>query len=404
MAAFRYRALTTAGAARTGIVEEASVAAALESLRRSGLSPVEVKETRERQRVEGKARWSGVSRRIMAQAMSELAVLLGAGLTLDRALGVIEETVAPARERKAFAQLRQRVIEGAPLSRAMAESGGFFPPLASAMAEAGEFDGRLDRALARLGDTLERNEALRQTISAAMVYPALLLVIAVGVILMMLLWVIPQFEGLFDTAGARLPPTTRFVMALSDGARRYGLLILAAIVAGGFAASAALRRPAARAAFDRRILRAPAIGPVVLKSEIARFARVLGSLLEGGVALPEAVLVARATLGNIDLAERLGRVAEALRQGRGLTVALTREAVFPAQALSFVRTGEETATLGSMLGRLADGLDRDVRMGVERLIAVLTPLITVVLGGMVAAVIASVMTAILGFNDLALSQ
>jgi general secretion pathway protein F len=285
----------------------------------------------------------------------------------------------------------------------MEEASGLFPPMASAMAEAGEANGRLDQALGRLAETLERSEAIRRTIGAALLYPAILTVIGIGVVLTMLLWVIPQFESLFSEAGGALPPMTRAVMGLSQWVRHDGLLALAVAALAALALARWLRRPSMRRRFDELVLRAPQLGALVRAAEVGRFARVLGSLVEGGVALPDAVAIARRSLTNAALAEAIDRVAVGLRQGQGLTASLAGEASFPREALSFVRTGEETARLGPMLLRLADVLDRDLKAGVERAIAILTPLITVAMGAIVATVIASVMTAILGFNDLALA-
>jgi len=403
MTTFRYRAVTAQGATRAGMIEDGSWSLALDRLRRSGLTPIEVTEAPAARAASGPVRPNAAARRVVANAISELAVLLGAGLTLDRALAVAADNIARPAEKAAFIALGQRVKEGATLSRAMAEAGNLFPPLAWAMAEAGEANGRLDEALAKLAETLERGESLRQTIGAAMVYPIMLLIVAALVILTMLLWVIPQFEGLFSDAGAKLPMATRIVMGASHAVRSYGLIGVAVLAAAGFVANAWLRRPSIRAGFDRWVLRLPRIGTLVTAMEVGRFARVLGSLVEGGVPLPDAVAITRRTLGNAHLSSAIGRVATRLKQGAGLTASLAAEDIFPNMALSFIRTGEETARLGPMLGRLADALDREIRIGVEQLIAILTPLITVAMGAIVGGVIASIMTAILGFNDLALA-
>ena len=222
MALFRYRAATAAGTLSAGQLEGASSDQVIDQLRRAGLTPIDVVETHAATRATARFASDGASRRAVINAISELAVLLVAGLTLDRALAVCAENVVRPAEKAGFIALHTRVKEGAPLSRAMAEAKDLFPPMASAMAEAGEANGRLDVALARLAETLERAEALRQVVGSAMVYPAILLVIAVAVILMMLLWVIPQFEGLFSDAGAQLPFMTRMVMGASHAVRSYG--------------------------------------------------------------------------------------------------------------------------------------------------------------------------------------
>jgi general secretion pathway protein F len=403
MASWRYRAVTALGKAQAGVIEDDSSRQAIEQLRRRGLTPIEVLETRAPAKAAAPRPGAG-SRRAVIEALSELGVLLGAELTLDRALAICTENVSRPAEKAAFAALATRVKEGAPLSRAMAESKGLFPPMASAMAEAGEANGRLDLAITKLAETLERTEAMRQTIATAMIYPALLMVITTLVILTMLLWVVPQFESLFSDAGAQLPPMTRLVMAASHLVRRQGLLLAAGLAAIVAVVRFQLSRPGARQAFDHWVLRLPVVGKLVTAAEAGRFARVLGSLVEGGAPLPDAVAITRGSLTNRRIADGVERVTTALRQGKGLTAALAAERIFPPTVLSFVRTGEESGRLGPILEKLADALDRELRTGVERTIGIITPLITVTMGVIVATVIASIMTAILGFNDLALGK
>jgi general secretion pathway protein F len=404
VASFRYRAATPLGEMRSGALAAGSHAEALEQIRRLGLTPIEAVQTRQAAGGVAKGRPNAAGRQAVANAIGELSVLLGAGLTLDRALVVCGENARTPQLKAVFADLHQRVKEGAPLSRAMAEEGAVFPPMASAMAEAGEANGRLDRSLARLAETLDRAEALRQTIVSSMVYPALLLTVAAGVILVMLLVVVPQFEDLFSDSQAKLPFATRMVMGASHMVRHFGWLGLLVVVVLGIGIWRWLKRPEVRLAFDRMLLGLPGIGPLATEMETARFARVLGSLVDGGVPLPQALSISQRSFANSHLAQAVGRVAAGLKEGAGLSGPLSATGLFPPMALSFLRTGEETAQLGLMLNRLADVLDRQVRNSVQRMIAILTPAITVVMGAIVATVIASIMSAILGFNDLALAS
>jgi general secretion pathway protein F len=404
MASFRYRAATSLGEMRSGALAAGSHAEALEQLRRMGLTPIEATETRQAAGAAARSRPNSAGRQAIANAIGELSVLLGAGLTLDRALVVCGENARTPQLQAVFASLHQRVKEGAPLSRAMAEEGATFPPMASAMAEAGEANGRIDQSLARLAETLDRSEALRQTIVSAMVYPALLLTVATSVILVMLLVVVPQFEDLFSDGQARLPFATRMVMGASHAVRHFGWLGVLVLGVIGVAVWRWLKRPEVRLAFDRMLLGLPAIGSLATQMETARFARVLGSLVDGGVPLPTALSISQRSFANFHLAQAVGKVAAGLKEGAGLSGPLSATGLFPPMALSFLRTGEETAQLGLMLGRLADVLDRQVRNSVQRMIAILTPAITVVMGAIVATVIASIMSAILGFNDLALAS
>jgi len=402
MATYRYRAATAGGQLRSGVLEGASQADAIERIKRLGLMPIETVETSARSAsAEKTIRLNAATRRGIVNAISELSVLLNAGLPLDRALAVVVENLNRPPVKAAFAKLRDRVRNGASLARAMTESNGAFSPMAAAMAEAGEASGKLDESLGRLAETMERAETLRQTIVSSMVYPIMLVIIATGVILVMLLFVVPQFEDLFSDAGAKLPTMTVIVMGASHAVKDYGLVGL------GFAAVAAflfwrwVQQPAVRRLVDRQLLKLAVIGSIVRNAETARFARTLGSLLDGGVPLSGALAIAQRSLANMHMHDAVERVSTGLRQGGGLSTPLAQTGLFPPMALSFLRTGEETAQLGLMLSRLADVLDRDVRNQIQRVIAVMTPAITVLMGALVATVIASIMSAIIGFNDLA---
>lgn len=400
MTTFRYRAATATGELKAGTLDAPSHADVLERLRRLGLMPIEAVETAAR--TEHKTQVSAKTRQGIANTLGELAVLLNAGLTLDRALSVSIENLTDPALKAQFTRLRDRLKEGVPMARAMAEADGFFPPMACAMAEAGEASGKLDASLSRLAEALDRAEALRQTIVSSLIYPIILLIVATSVILMMLLFVVPQFEDLFSDAGGKLPFATQVVMGASHALRAYGLLGLLALAVGGVMLWRWLRQAAVRRAVDRNLLNMPQIGPLLRNIETARFARTLGSLVDSGVALPTALGIAQRSLVNTHMAAAVGRVASGLKEGGGLSGPLAATKLFPPMALSFLRTGEETAQLGMMLNRLADVLDRDVQTTIQRMIAIMTPAITVVMGVLVAGTIASIMSAILGFNDLAL--
>lgn len=400
MASYRFRAVTASGSQLSGSLEAASHAQAVAGVRRLGATPLELVESAS-PRAGVARRPSAASRRAVTRTIGELAVLLGAGLSLDRALALAIESIDHPASRAEFVALLKNVKEGMPLARAMALRDGLFPPMAQAMVEAGEANGRLGEALQRLAEALKRADELRTLLGTAMIYPIGLLVIAVGVILLMLLYVVPQFESLFDTAGAELPAASVAVMAASRVLREQGWLLLGLLVLLVVAARALLTRPDLRRGFDRLVLRMPQFGPLILGAQTAQFSRTLAVLIDGGVALPTALAMARRSLTNSHLSAAVAGVASGLKQGGGLTAPLAATGAFPRLAIGFFRTGEETSQLGLMLGRLADVLDADVRVRLQRLIGVLTPAITVVLGVVVAAIIAAIMSAILGFNDLA---
>ena len=402
MPTVRYRALARDGRIQSGELDAPSAAEAVDRLRRRGLTPIETTEAASGAKGAGKQSAGGADRQAMTNALNELAVLLGAGLALDRALTVVVENASRPSAKTALGRIAGKVTEGVPLSKALSEAGSLLPPMATAMTEAGEADGRLAEALRRLAETLERAEALRRTIVSAMVYPALLSVLAVAVILLMMLFVVPQFESFFAGQEDKLPLATQLVVGASRGVRAYGWAALLGLVLVGFGFRQWAQGREARRRLDRWLLRAPGFGRLIVFAQTARFARVLGSLVGAGVPLPTALSIAQRSISNSQMAEGIGAVAVGLKRGAGLSGPLTATGLLPPMALSFIRTGEETAQLGPMLDRLADVLDREVRTAVERLIAILTPTVTIVMGAVIATVIASIMSAILGFNDLAL--
>lgn len=404
MARYRYRAMTTTGLARSGIIDQPQPADALAELRRQGLMPIELAPAANDSSPATSSKRPGRgTAEAVTKALSELAVLLQAGLTLDRALVIVPDNIEHPATRLAFENLYKAVKEGVPLSRAMAADPAF-STLASAMTEAGEANGRLGDAIAGLAATLERAQQLRQTLASALMYPIILLVFAVAIILIMLMFVLPQFESAFAQAKGQLPFASRAVMAASHALRDYGLVMLALAVGAGIGVSRWLAQPAMRRRFDRAILSVPMVGLLVRHVETARFARVLGALLEGGVALPVAMGIASRGIGNQHIAEAVAAVTAGLKQGEGLAGPLAQSKVFPRLAIGFLRTGEETSQLALMATRLADVLDREVRLRLDGLMAILTPAITIGLGGMVALVIAAILSAILGFNDVALAS
>lgn len=405
MTQFHYRAVVMqTGQMKTGTMEAASQAAVLDQLRRSGLIALEAKAGTGEKKKSLPVRADASARKAMTKVLGELAVLMGAGLALDRALALQVEHAGSPAVRAGLMRLREQLKGGASLARAMRDEPALFTPMAAAMAEAGEASGKLDMTLARLAETMERAEALREAITSAMVYPVMLLCVASGVILIMLLFVIPQFEGVFADLGGKLPFATQMILSLSRFVRQYGVIMLAAVIGLAAAGRLWLAQAPVRKAMDRLFLRAPHLGSLIISSETARFARTLASLVGSGVPLVAALAIARRVVSNSHIGEALERAAEEVKEGSGLAKPLAASKIFPPLVLSFLRTGEETANLALMLERLADVLDREVRLKTQRLLAVATPAITVLMGITVAGIVVSIISAILGINDLAVQS
>lgn len=405
MGGFAYRAIDRRGHASSGEIEARDRTEALLRIRQTGVTPVEVRAIKAANGG-GPARFK-VNVKVRAEVtrtLDELGVLLNAGLPLDRALALCVDNIGNPGVAAEFRRLLAAVREGATLSYAMAERPTLFPASAQAIIEAGEANGALGDALARVAHMFGQAEKIRRQITGAMIYPAALMLLAGGVILVMLLYVVPQFESVFATAPqGKLPASTRAMMAASRALRDHDLVIAGVVAALAFGIRQLLRHPGTGAVLDRVMLRLPQIGTLVRHIEAARLARTLGGLLEGGVPLPFALAMSCRAISNRTIATAIAGVAVQVREGGALTGLITATGMLPRMATGFIRTGEETSQLGMMLERLADVLERDVTLRIERLVAVLTPVITICLGAAVAAIIASIMTAILGFNDLAVN-
>jgi general secretion pathway protein F len=406
MQTFRYRALNRTGERTRGEIDAADRTAAIAHLQAIGLVPLATDAVRPnavrdllRRDLFGGRR---LSSKALAELMQQLSTLTGAGVSVEQALAIIARNRGATPSRQAADDLLRRLRGGATLSGAMRSDAGNFPPIAIGMVRAGEAAGNLDVALARLADFLRRSDEARQSIKSALVYPALLVLTAFLSVIVILTVVVPQLEPLFVSSGANLPLTTRIVVAASDGLRAWWWTI--PLILG--AATLALRRvfadPSIRLRRDAAILRAPVIGPAAQRAQAARFARTLGTLAGGNVPLPMALALAQAVLSNAWMIEAIGRVTAEVREGGGLAEPLARAGVLPALSIDFIRIGEATGRLDHMLVKLADLFDAEVQRTIERSLALLVPVITILLGMFVAVIISSVMAAILSVNDLAI--
>ncbi len=404
MATFRYKALTDEGTPISGLLEAASQAAAIQQIHNMGHYPISATDV-------GTAGWRighlqallprrGVAQRDLAIATQELAMLLQSGLPLDRALSVLIGLGEATRLRQSLAAAQKRVREGVGLAEALAAD-PVFPKVYVSMVKAGELGGNLAPTLSRLADYLAKAQVIRDTVGSALVYPAILLVTGALSIAVILIVVLPQFEPMFRSAGKSLPFATRVVMEFGQVlGQTWWLLVL--LVAGAISSIRRwLRDPSRRRHWDAVLLRLPLCGHLLTMMEMERFGRTLGTLVGNGVALPLALGITKDTLGNQAIAAAVADTAVSLREGDALADRLARTGVFPAIALDFARVGEETGKLDEMLLRQAEICERTVRHMVERLLALLVPGLTVVLGMIVAGLIASMLVAIIGINDLA---
>ncbi|KCZ46296.1 MULTISPECIES: type II secretion system inner membrane protein GspF [unclassified Hyphomonas] len=402
MAAFEYVALDAEGKRRSGIISADSARSARKELRLRDLMVLNVDPVAEKQSktVVRRGRLSDKQRVLLVR---QLSVLLKSGLAVEQALGACAGNENPVSVQKAVHTVRADVVEGARLSEAMALVPDAFPPLVRAVTAAGEMSGQLGEIMERLATYLERSYQLRQKVRAALIYPALLTVMAMGMVIALMVVVVPRLVEQFDLFDAQLPLLTRIVIGLSNGVREYGLIILLVLAALVFLGARLLRQPAMRRSLDRFVLRLPLIGSQTRTVAAARFARVFATLSASGATILEALEGAKGAANNTVIADATDFIAERVREGGSLSSALSATGVFPPMMVHMVTSGEAGRDVSGMMNRAADFLDTEFETGSAALLALAEPLIIVLMGGIVGLIVMSIMLPILQLNTLAMS-
>lgn len=409
MARFHFRAVTGAGEVVEGEIEAESQAAVVEQLRGQGHLPLAAdpvgasgRSTLQkwlRQPVFGKRRVRGREISVMTR---ELATLLDAGLTIDHSLRLIGNVSEGEAMGRLVADLLQRIQAGSTLADALGQHEDVFSRAYVSMIRAGEAGGNLNDVLGRLAQYLDQAELLTEQVRSALVYPIVLLVVSGLSIVVLITVVVPQFTPLFESAGAELPLLTRVVVTGGEVAQRYWWLLLIGLLTCIWVVRRQFREAGSRARIDRWLLHVPLLGNLLIKTDTARLARTLGTLLSNGVPLLNALAIVRETLANACLREGLSDTATAVKEGRGLAESLAQSAPFPQLAVRLLAVGEKSGHLETMLLKIAEIFDREVRSAVERMMTLLVPALTVGLGLIIASIIGAVLAAILSAYQLPL--
>jgi general secretion pathway protein F len=398
---FTYKALSASGETLEGEMEAPTRTAVIEQLQRSGHLPVaaDALDGKRRRRLPFEAR-RAVTARDAAILTRELATLLHAGVPLDAALGMLAETAPSPPAQQMLGRIRAGVQAGATLSDALGRDGEAFDRLYVNMVRAGEAAGALEQTLARIADHQDRARELRESITSALIYPLILVLVASASLVLLVMFVIPRFTPLFDDMGETLPLLTQIVIAIAETLRGYWWLILGALAASVWFVRAQLANPATRYRWDGWFLRVPLIADLIVKLEIARLSRTLGLMLRNGVPLLTAVAIVRDTMHNRVLARAMGDVEASLERGRGLARPIAASGRFPKLAVQLIQVGEETGQLEDLLDKLAGIYDAEVRAAIKRLLAVLEPALILGMGIVIGLIIVSILLAILGLNEL----
>jgi general secretion pathway protein F len=404
MPLYIYKAVNREGETIEEQREAADEGSLLLALQGEGLLPIRISPAKSRPLALLRLgrRGARISHKQISLFTRELLTLLQAGLPLDRALVVLLDLTAREPEFNAMiGKILDKVKGGAQLSDALDAQGGVFSRFYLNLIRAGEAGGALEVVLERLTQFLESSKELRDTVTTALIYPAILVTMAVGSLLLLLTFVVPQFTEMFENAGKELPVPTQIVVGTAEAIRSYWWTLIP--VAAGVVAWVRYQRadPVRRLAWDGWMLKLPLFGDLVLKLQVASFSRTLATLLSNGVPLLAGLSIVKETLNNRVVAEKIGLAAESLKRGGGLSAPLMEAELFPSLAMQMIKLGEESGHLAEMLDRVAVVYDKEIKISIQRLLALLEPVLIVGLGIMIGGIIMSIMLAILSVNDLA---
>jgi general secretion pathway protein F len=401
MPEFSYRAIKGSGELVQGTLVAESEPALLAQLRRMGCMPIHVSAN---DGVRG-ATWSRLMRRGLSSQdrlifARQLATLVRAGIPLDRSLSLCRDLAEKPALRSVIEGTLEELRGGKSLAQSLAAHEDFFPPLYVAMVRAGEASGTLPAVLDRLVEFEEFSAELRGYLISALIYPALLLAVGGAAIAFLLGFVVPRFAQIFEEAGKELPLPTQVLMDVSQAFRSYGwlaaLIIVIAVLLGG----RWVRTEAGRLRWDQWRLKAPLLGDVSLKLEIARFAKTMGTLLAQAVPIISALRLTREVLSNRRVAAAVEPLIQGVKRGQGLATPLAETGLFPALAVQLMTLGEQTGKLDSMLMELAAIYDREVRVATKRLVALVEPAVILAMGLVVGAIVVSTLLAIVSINEV----
>jgi type IV pilus assembly protein PilC len=389
MSTYVFKAMDLAGAKARGEIEAESKQAVLSQLKARGLIVLDVADKHSSREIE-----LGFLKRVKAAELAvfsrQLSTMINSGLSVLRALYVLEEQTESKFLKETVSAVRKNVEAGASLSDAMERHPKVFNPLFVAMVRAGEAGGLLEESLMRVADQLEKDASLRRQIRSAMIYPTMVITFAVIVMLALVAFLVPVFEGVFKQFGGELPAITKVSVLMSKIVTSYWYGLFAGVALAVFAFLQWKKSSWGRPQWDRFRLRVPMkIGAIVQQVAVARWSRTLASLTSAGVPLLLALDITGKTGGNIVVEEAMGGVIESVKRGGNISEPLSKATVFPSMVHHMVGVGEETGALDQMLAKIADFYEDQVEASVKALTSIMEPVMIVVIGSIVGFVIIS---------------
>jgi len=419
MPTFTYEALNPAGKSQKGTIEANSDQEAIQKIKQQQLFPTSVREqkgvakkeaaaaTKKKKKSGGGLSIGGVSAKQLTTFTRQLSTLQDAGLPLLRSLQILEEQLRPSKLKSVLQQVSEDVEGGSSLSEAMAKHPSAFNRLYTKMVNAGEIGGVLDIILQRLAEFMEKAQRLKRKVIGAMVYPVVVVLVAVGIVVFIMVFIIPKFKEIFTEFGVAMPLLTTVLIDMSGwmagknpGQSIPGAIwiVLFPIVLFVTVKLARKGRPG-RAVTDTLVMWIPVIGGLLKKTTIAKFTRTLGTLINAGVPILEAIAITRDTCGNYVFEKALNKVHDSIREGETFAVPLRESKVCDAIVVNMIDVGEETGDLDAMLLKIADNYDEEVDVAVQSLVKLIEPLLVLFLGGAVGTIVVAMFMPLVAIID-----
>jgi len=402
---FEYRGIDTAGKDVRGIIDADSARLARTKLKKSGVFPTEVHETMaERRGGKPDLSLAHLTKRVRIQDVAvmtrQLATLIGAGLPMVPALTSLSNQIENPNLKKIVGQIRERVKEGSSLSDALRDFPRVFSALYANMVTAGESSGALDIVLLRLADFTENQVKLRNRVTAALIYPILMVVLASAAVVFLMVRVVPKILELFQDWGRALPLPTVILLDITNFLKIYGWIVLIILIGVFLVSLSYFKSERGRLLFDRLILRVPIFGRLNRIIATTRFSRTLGTLLASGIPLLRAMNIVKNIVNNRVIADAIEDSQESIVEGQSIAAPLARSGVFPPMVTDMIAVGENSGQLEHMLLKVSDAYDNQIETTVSGLTSILEPLLIVIMGGIVLFIVLAVLLPIFEMNQM----
>lgn len=387
---FKYKAMNKKGERLEGTYNAISRDEVIEMISSNNYYPLMVEEIREGTKIELRL-FERVTTKDIAIFCRQFYTMLDAGVSINSAVHILAEQLTNRKLKDALGDMEDQVRKGQTLSESMRKHNKIFPDLLISMVETGEISGNLDSVLLRMSIHYEKENKINNKVKSAMIYPAVLSVVAIVVVTILLTFVMPTFIDMFTESGVELPLSTKILLGMSGGLQKHGLLILLAVVTIVILFRYYLKTDSGKLFSSRLKLKIPVIKKLNQKIIVSRFTRTLSTLLSSGVTLVQALEVVSDVVGNKVAEEALSRIREAVIKGEGLSTPISEDKLFPSMLASMVKIGEESGSLDDILNKTADFYDEELEVTVQTTTALLEPLLIVIMGVVMGFIIVSIM-------------